>query len=232
MQSPSATARRAERAPDRRPPALLLLVAHLDIELVPRSRAALDPEAAQYFLGLGHREFSALTIFCPERVIIFNDQHTSVRTSSNLADELAHALLLHAAAPPLTADGGRNWDSAIEREANELAGHLLVSNAAARRCVALGFTVANAAGQYGVSDQMMGWRMGRAAAILLSAALGIATEQSGPLARRASRLLGPRRRLAAFVSGSKADGILQHFHSPGTLNPHTPIGDGPAKPMR
>jgi Zn-dependent peptidase ImmA (M78 family) len=135
------------------------LAAHLGIDLIALSKAGLDNYAVAYFLGQGRGEFSAVTVLVPHRQIVYNDRHASARISSDVAHELAHALLLHPPAPPLTLDGQRNWDSATEREADELAGHLLVPNPAARRIAARGLDPAATAEVYGVSEKMMAWRL-------------------------------------------------------------------------
>jgi Zn-dependent peptidase ImmA (M78 family) len=143
----------------------------LKIDLVPLSTSTLDSAARQYFAGPGDAEFSAVTVFVPARVIVFNDGHWPQRQHSDLAHELAHALLLHQPAPPLTEDG-RTWNAQDEAEAAELAGHLLVPNSVAIRCATAGHDVAAVAQAYGVSPGLLEWRIrmsgGRAIAARMS----------------------------------------------------------------
>jgi Zn-dependent peptidase ImmA (M78 family) len=134
------------------------LARHLGIRLIPLSVAPIDPEARSYFSGPGEGEFSAVTLFIPERVIIFNDSHWPQRQRSDIAHELAHALLLHAAGPPLTGEG-RKWDAGLELQAAELAGHLLVPKSVGIRCATAKLPVNEVAHEFGVSPGLLEWRI-------------------------------------------------------------------------
>lgn len=71
---------------------------------------------------------SAFTIFVPTRVFCYNDSRASTRVSSDLAHEIAHALLQHP--PHFVADLLCSSDPQMEEEAAFLAGVLLVPDEA------------------------------------------------------------------------------------------------------
>ena len=136
------------------------LAAHLDVPLRALSSMRADPEASGHFLGQGGGEFSAVTlVVARRRCVIYNDGHNPERQRSDIMHELAHALLHHPATPPLTSDGIRSWNSSLEHEAAELAGHLLVPDDAAIRCALKAAPVSDCARKYGVSIELMTWRV-------------------------------------------------------------------------
>ncbi len=103
---------------------------------------------------------SAFTIFVgPRRVIVHNDSHAPGRQSSNLAHELAHALLLHPARPALDRRGCRDWNADIEDEANFLGGALLIPAKAAWWIAKRRQPFDLAAKEYGCSIEMVRWRV-------------------------------------------------------------------------
>src|SRR5687768_3946946 len=96
--------------------------------------------------------FSAITVFRgARRIIVHNDAHAPVRQRSDLAHELAHALLMHAPHPPFCSDGQRTYDRRLEAEAGWLGPVLLVTNEAARWAAAQGMDAVEAAQHFGVS---------------------------------------------------------------------------------
>ncbi len=118
------------------------------------------PEAIRYFSGPGASEFSAVTVFHgPTRVIVHNDTHVSGRQASNLAHELAHALLLHPPTPPLTELRLRTIDRALEAEADWLGGALLLPDEATLWIARRGLADEVAAEHFGVSLPMLRFRM-------------------------------------------------------------------------
>jgi Zn-dependent peptidase ImmA (M78 family) len=118
------------------------------------------PEAVRYFIGANRADFSAVTVFRgTERTILHNDAHTAGRQASNLAHELSHALLLHPATPPIDSLGCRNWDPALEEEAEWLSGALLISDEAALHIVRGGMVQEVAMATYGVSSKMIQFRL-------------------------------------------------------------------------
>jgi len=106
------------------------------------------------------RVFSAMTVFHgARRIIIHNDAHAPVRQRSNLAHELAHALLMHPPHPPFCTDGSRIFDRRLEAEAGWLGAVLLVPNEAARWAMAHGKNERDAAHHFGVSVDLIRFRL-------------------------------------------------------------------------
>lgn len=138
------------------------LAAHLAIEVMPITHTgAPDDVLAWAATGDGAACFSALTVLNPAgaRVIVLNDSHEQPRRESNLAHELAHALLMHDLAPVFAENGDRTYESIIEQEANYLAGALLVPGPMARGIVKRGTPISEAAASIGVSSEMMKYRL-------------------------------------------------------------------------
>ena len=116
--------------------------------------------ACRYFREQGRSAFSAVTVLDGNRrLIVHNDFHSVARQASNVCHELAHGLLLHAPTPVLDDKGCRYWSKEIEEEANWLSGVLLVPDEAAIAVVKNGMDLDQAALYYGVSDQMMTFRI-------------------------------------------------------------------------
>ena len=112
-------------------------------------------------------EFSASLLRLGNRcVILENDRHSPGRRSSNLAHEMAHYLLAH---NPTALNGsfshGRR-DPDIERQADCLASHILIPNAAAHRIVWKPDSQDDICRQYGVSRQMLDYRLNTSGARL------------------------------------------------------------------
>ncbi len=141
------------------------LAAHLDISLHPLSVLALSgngvAEAIRH-VSRDARVLSAMTIF-PDwprrhRVIIFNDDNSDVRQNSDIAHELSHGLLLHEPRSAIVS-GCRDYAQPEEDEAAWLSGCLLVPRAAAVAVAFSGKPIDVAAIEYGVSTQMMAYRV-------------------------------------------------------------------------
>jgi Zn-dependent peptidase ImmA (M78 family) len=122
---------------------------------------ALDEQLAQHVALLinSHRSaFSAITVFNGRRrCIVHNHRHAPVRQHSNIAHELGHALLMHPAHPPFCSAGSRIYRAELEEEANWLGPVLLVPNEAARWAIRM--PVAEAAKHFGVSEDLMSFRL-------------------------------------------------------------------------
>ncbi len=88
-----------------------------------------------------------------------NDGHRPDRVASNLSHEAAHALLLHQPRPAIDATGCRDWQDDVEKEAAYLGGCLLIPGKAARAAVRKGWTDAEVADHYAVSDSMARYRL-------------------------------------------------------------------------
>jgi Zn-dependent peptidase ImmA (M78 family) len=138
-----------------------LLANHLEIPIYTLSFMKDDaPFAAHQFSNVDPAAFSAVTVFCGcMRRIVHNDSHLIGRQSSNLAHELAHALLHHLPTPALNDLGSRNWDQTVENEANWLGGALLVSEEAALMIARNKFSLSQAALRYKVSEDMIRFRL-------------------------------------------------------------------------
>lgn len=144
----------------------LLLAQYLDIpvwsisDLATQADAA--PELATAVAVLHHEELAAVSAFTifrdSRRVIVHNDAHSPGRQASNQCHELAHGLLLHPPSPALDRQGCRNWNADYEDEASFLGGALLIPARAAWRIAGTGTSLADAAVQYGCSEQLVRWR--------------------------------------------------------------------------
>lgn len=144
----------------------LRLAEHLAIPVIPLSGLNREaPEMVRHFSRIARSAFSAITVFDgTARVIVHNDSHSAGRQASNLAHELSHGLLLHPPRPALDGRGCRDWDQEQEGEATWLAGALLVPDEAAILIVRQGLSLPRAAHLYGVSEQMMKFRLSVTAA--------------------------------------------------------------------
>lgn len=137
------------------------LAQYLEIPVEPLSRLVPDSARIQYFLAEEQEAFSALTVFDGHRrIIVHNDSHSKGRQNSDLAHELAHALLLHEPEPALDPSTGcRNWNDGREEEANWLGGELLVTSDMALAVARGKFTEQEARERLGVSEAMLRWRI-------------------------------------------------------------------------
>jgi hypothetical protein len=140
----------------------------LGIPCVPVSELARDgcpEESLAHVAGAGRRDFSAVTIregtTC---LIVYNDSNDPERQKSDVAHELAHVLLEHEAGPLFGTGGCRNVDELREKEATWLGGALLVPEHVALS-VARRLTVEEAAQHYGVSEELMRWRVNATGAL-------------------------------------------------------------------
>ena len=133
----------------------------LSIQVVPlsefRSVSLLETEALLSDSG----GFSAMLVPVGrgKRVVIHNDFHSPRRQVSNLAHELAHVLLAHPPEVVCMGDLARRHDSLVEAEAAHLGGCILVPNEAAYRLAISGVDNSRAADMYGVSEEMITYRL-------------------------------------------------------------------------
>ncbi|MBL8776057.1 MAG: ImmA/IrrE family metallo-endopeptidase [Acidimicrobiales bacterium] len=135
------------------------LADQLDIKII---RLSEMPES-EYSHHLTHVEpnaMSAAIVRRRDRVGIWlNDSHSPARQQSNLAHELAHVILDHQDAPPLNETGCRELHAGVEAEADYFGSVLLVPEPAAVEVVRSGVPLVKAAEHFGVSEQMMRWRI-------------------------------------------------------------------------
>jgi uncharacterized protein DUF955 len=148
------------------------LAAHLEIPVMPLSASPLV-EVVRHFRGRARRRFSALTVFttATQRVIVFNDYNSRARQRSDLAHECGHALLLHDPRPAFSSGGCRDVDSECEQEANWLGATLLVPYEAAMAVARSNVPLDEAASRYGVSSDLMRWRINKTGVLRRVAAL-------------------------------------------------------------
>jgi hypothetical protein len=136
------------------------LAANLEVPLLTLTELSEVSPAISHLITNEPEVFSAVTVFYgPSRTIVHNDGHSEPRQNSNLAHELAHALLHHPPSAALDDKGCRNWNQDIEDEANWLAGILLVSEEMTIAIARKKFTQIDAAWKLGVSTQMITFRM-------------------------------------------------------------------------
>ena len=100
-----------------------------------------------------------------KRIVIHNDSHSLRRQVSDLAHELAHVLLAHPVEVVCMGDLARRADSLVEAEAAYLGGCILVPNEAAYRLAFSGVDTSQAADTYGVSEDMITYRLRMSGAI-------------------------------------------------------------------
>ena len=133
----------------------------LSIQIVPLSEFRNICSSAAQALLSHSGGFSALLLPLGQgkRIVIHNDSHSPRRQVSNLAHELAHVLLAHPAERVCMGDLGRRADSLVEDEAAFLGGCILVPNEAAYRIAFSGVDSQTAADGYGVSEEMMTYRL-------------------------------------------------------------------------
>ncbi|MEY9967602.1 Zn-dependent peptidase ImmA (M78 family) [Streptacidiphilus sp. MAP12-16] len=136
------------------------LAEHLLIPIKTFSSAIAEEPRVAVLLGSEKEAVSALTVHLGSRRVIWvNDSHEPARQNSSVDHEAAHALLQHPPGPALDVRGCRHWDGEVEEEANWLAGSLLITNEAAWSIARRKVTRDSAMFQYGVSEQMLTWRL-------------------------------------------------------------------------
>jgi len=143
------------------------LAQDLAIPLVPLSALKKDaPAVVRHFSQQESGVFSAMTMFYgTRRAILYNDSHSPGRQASDIAHELSHALLQHPPEVAIDHRGRRNWNQNLEDEATWLAGALLISDEAAIQIARNQMSTDVAAVAYGVSEQMILWRLNVTAAV-------------------------------------------------------------------
>lgn len=147
-----------------------LLATFLDVPVHAISELTAAPEAIAQLTRRDPSAFSAVTVFEGMRKSIWhNDGHALVRQRSNIAHELAHALLLHS--PGTTSDPlrARAWDATAEEEAHWAGPALLVSDEAAFSLAYAGTDLVLGAARYGVSTDLMTFRLNVSGALARAA---------------------------------------------------------------
>ncbi len=148
---------------------LARLAKSLNIEIVPLSAfAASHPKSAKQLMHHDRKALSGCLIPLPsgQRILLHNDAHPTSRQNSNIAHELAHALLEHDATAPIDEWGCRNLNTEIEEEANWLGGVLLITDEAALHIVRSSMAQKAAQKEYGVSSVMLKLRLNMSGALI------------------------------------------------------------------
>jgi Zn-dependent peptidase ImmA (M78 family) len=131
---------------------------------------AVEPEAIAQLTRHDPSAFSAVTVFEGVRKSIWhNDGHALVRQRSNVAHELAHALLLHSPGTTSDSSRARAWDAIAEEEAHWAGAALLVSDEAAFSVAYARTDLVLAAAIYGVSTDLMTFRLNVSGALARAA---------------------------------------------------------------
>jgi len=119
------------------------------------------PKAVQHFAGRARSIFSAVTIHVSRyrRAIVTNPFHAPTRQMSSVCHEVSHILLEHDGEAPLNINGGRCWNGVQEREADWLAGCLLIPNDATHAAARAARSDDEVAQIFGVSRALAAWRM-------------------------------------------------------------------------
>jgi len=140
---------------------VMQLAEHLAIPIRPLSAFdAVERDSVFHFVHVDEGAFSGVTVFDGlRRIIVYNDAHAPTRQASDLAHEIAHALLQHPAQAALDERGCRIWPARLEEEADWLGGALLVSEEAALLIAERKTPLEDAARAYGVSPSMMRFRL-------------------------------------------------------------------------
>jgi Zn-dependent peptidase ImmA (M78 family) len=108
----------------------------------------------------GRSDFSAVTLLAQgKRWVVHNDAHETGRQASNIAHEIAHALLHHPIPALFDANGHRSHNKEHEEEANWLGPALLISEEAALSIVRRRLSVEDAAELYGTSKEVIQMRL-------------------------------------------------------------------------
>lgn len=143
------------------------LAGRLSLPLVPISVFAAEyPSQVKQLTVQQPGKFSALLLPLPDggRIVLFNDRHSPGRQNSSIAHEISHALLAHPAIPLFDSSGSRAYDKSTEDEAACLSGYILITNEAAWRIVATHTPAIEACRQYGVSPDMLEFRLNKSGA--------------------------------------------------------------------
>lgn len=108
----------------------------------------------------------AVSLVLPEGriLLIYNPRKSAGRKASDIAHELAHIILEHKPSTVILSQNGsfamRSYDQKQEDEANWLAWSLLLPREALIRAMREGRSIDDTAGFYGVSTQLVSYRLG------------------------------------------------------------------------
>lgn len=135
------------------------------VELSALTQAGASPGSISHLTDVDRGAFSAATVVSGRRrLIVYNSVHSSRRIANSLAHEVSHLLLDHAPGLAVTTLGCRLWNAEQEEEADHLGGCLLVPRQAALECCRARLSLPSAAARFGVSVDLMRWRMNHSGA--------------------------------------------------------------------
>lgn len=138
------------------------LATHLNLTLVPVTEFGKTlPLQVIQLVKKDIQAFSALLLLIGNgrRIILYNDRHSQARLNSSIAHEISHVLLIHPPTSPFDHTGSRIFDKDIEDEANCLSGYIMIPNEAAWHIVKSGLAPHVARERYGVSCDMLEFRL-------------------------------------------------------------------------
>lgn len=142
----------------------LRLAAHLAIPVFALGKLKQqcgDDEAVARFHVEDRSALSAFTIFIGRmRVIFYNERNASTRRAMDLCHEVSHCVLEHEPGPVMNEQGSRLWNPQIEREADHLAGAILIPRDGAFELRRQGYSVEEIADHFGVSKALSRMRVG------------------------------------------------------------------------
>ncbi len=147
---------------------MFLLAKHLAIPALPLSYFQNDLAEHRYELltKSAKSPLSAVTLSIGRaRHIVFNDAHGPQRQQSDMAHELAHAILDHSPAMLTNESGGRHYNKELEDEAACLSGVLLIPKEAAISILASKKPADLVVAEYNVSIQMIRMRLHKSGAM-------------------------------------------------------------------
>ncbi len=108
----------------------------------------------------GRDEFSAAMVYRgTRRRILYNGRNSPARMRSDVAHELSHVLLEHEPGPVRGEGESRTWNPEQEKEAAWMGGVLLVPEHVALHIARLDTPITGAASSYGVSVDLIQWRL-------------------------------------------------------------------------
>ena len=153
--------RRQMDLPCEAPIDLYQLAAKLRLRVVPISAfAGARPEHVAQLVEGDTGAFSALLLQLDHgRIILVNDGHSSGRINSDIAHEIAHALLAHHSTQPFNSSGCRDFDKEAEAQADCLSAYILIPNEAAWALIQSRRPIDEACEMYGVSRKMLEYRL-------------------------------------------------------------------------
>ncbi|MGQ0572905.1 MAG: ImmA/IrrE family metallo-endopeptidase [Pseudonocardia sp.] len=137
------------------------LAARYELPILPFDQLPANPATIRHFTATNSARLSGMLLTIAEQqLILINSADELGRVVSTIAHEVSHCILCHRSALRFTGENGcLSSDPDQEEEAAWLGGELLVPRAAARRLVFNDIGEDEAAAIYGVSVEMVRWRM-------------------------------------------------------------------------